>query len=120
MTAKAISISKAGIEPENYEAEAAKVIAGSSAQSVWNGYSDKSEQFHCGIWEGAVGKWRVNYTEEEFCLLLEGRVVLTNATGEAQSFEKGDAFVVPAGFDGIWENFEPARKYYAIFEKADG
>ena len=34
-----------------------------------------------------------------------------------QSFEKGDAFVVPAGFDGTWENLEPARKYYAIFEK---
>jgi uncharacterized cupin superfamily protein len=28
----------------------------------------------------------------------------------------GDAFVVPAGFDGIWEVAEPCKKWYSIFE----
>jgi len=28
----------------------------------------------------------------------------------------GDCFVMPAGFRGLWEVLEPARKFYAIFE----
>ena len=35
-------------------------------------------------------------------------------------FGPGDCFVVPAGFEGLWEVLEDARKFYAIFEPAAG
>ena len=34
----------------------------------------------------------------------------------AHELRAGDAFVVPAGFEGIWEVAEPCKKWYAIFE----
>ena len=37
-------------------------------------------------------------------------------TGEKHELKAGDAFVVPAGFEGIWEVSEPTKKWYAIFE----
>jgi uncharacterized cupin superfamily protein len=60
----------------------------------------------------------VEYTEHEFCHLLEGRVTLTSEEGKRWQFNAGDAWVIPAGFKGTWESVEPARKRYAIFEAA--
>jgi hypothetical protein len=44
-------------------------------------------------------------------------VTLESAAGESQSFAAGDAFVVPAGFEGTWTVHEDCTKFYAIFEQ---
>jgi len=97
--------------------DADKVISGAPRTGVANRYADSSGQFFAGDWSSTVGKWRVAYSEHEFCHLLEGRVVLTSDTGERWDFGPGDAWVIPAGFRGTWETLEPARKRYAIFEE---
>jgi uncharacterized cupin superfamily protein len=95
-----------------------RVLAGSPQTTVSNHYADDSQQFFAGTWSSTVGKWRIEYTEHEFCHLLEGQVVLTADDGRAWRFGPGDAWVIPAGFSGTWETVEPATKRYAIFEKA--
>ena len=52
--------------------------------------------------------------------LLRRERVLTGADGKAQEFKTGDAFIIPAGFEGTWETIEPVRKWYAIFEAKKG
>jgi uncharacterized protein len=99
--------------------EPAKLLAGAPRTTLANHYSDPSARFHCGTWASTPGKWRVDYTEHEFCHLLEGRVRLTADDGTTLEFRPGDAFVVPAGFKGTWETIEPARKLYAIFEPGE-
>lgn len=83
---------------------------------TWNGYTDPSGQFFAGQWAAEAGRWEVVYEahEEEFCVLLEGEVRLTDAAGRVQHFRAGDAFVVPGGFRGEWCNLTPVRKHYAI------
>ncbi len=93
-----------------------RVVKGEPKTWVRNYYTDPTQQFHAGTWASSVGKWKVEYTEHEFCHLLEGRVVLTSADGRRWHFNAGDAWVIPAGFSGTWETVEPARKRYAIFE----
>jgi uncharacterized cupin superfamily protein len=83
---------------------------------TWNHYQDPSEQFFAGIWSSSVGAFEVSYTEEELCVLLEGRVRLTDSSGEAREFGSGRAFVIPAGFKGVWENLEPVKKIYAMWQ----
>ena len=95
-----------------------KILAGIPRARVSNQYSDASRQFFCGIWTSTNGKWRVRYTEHEFCVLFEGRLRIESAGGERHDLRAGDAFVVPAGFDGTWEVTEPCKKWYAIFEPA--
>ena len=75
-----------------------------------------AQQFFCGLWTSTSGKWRVRYTEHEFCVLIEGRVRIESVTGDRYELRAGDAFVVPAGFEGTWEVAEPCKKWYAIFE----
>jgi uncharacterized protein len=85
-------------------------------QTVANYFSDATQQFFAGRWTSTPGKWRIRYTESELCVILAGRVVLTNDAGSRSEFGAGAAFVVPAGFSGTWEVLEDCTKLYAIFE----
>jgi len=40
---------------------------------------------------------------DEFVLVLEGRVTLTNIDGGKQTYGQGDTFLVPKGWLGTWD-----------------
>lgn len=54
--------------------------------------------------------------QHEFCHLLSGCVRLLGDDGSDVTLRAGDSFVIPAGFEGVWEVLEPARKLYAVYE----
>jgi uncharacterized protein len=93
-----------------------RVIEGTPAHRAWNAFSDPSGQFFCGRWSSTRGKWRVRYSENELCVIVAGRVEIENSAGERHTLAAGDAFVVPAGFEGTWTVLEECTKFYAIFE----
>jgi uncharacterized protein len=93
-----------------------RLLSGDPRQVVRNYFSDSTGQFFAGVWESTPGRWRVSYTESEFCCITRGRVRIEDAHGAAWTFTVGDAFVIPAGFAGVWEVLEPTTKFYAIFE----
>lgn len=95
-----------------------RIKAGNPAQTVWNHYSDPSQQFHVGFWSCEPGRWTIHYTEHEYCQLLEGDVVIHDSQGGQLALKPGDHFVIPAGFVGEWETLTPCRKVYVIFEPA--
>lgn len=97
----------------------AKLLSGNPMTRTDHHYSNAANNFHCGIWASDSGKWALNYTEDEFCYIISGRAVITDADGVEEILETGDAFVVPAGFTGQWETLGEVRKFYAIYEKAD-
>ena len=101
-------------EPSSPAAD--RLVAGTPQQTVANYFSDVTEQFFAGRWSSTRGKWRIRYSESEFCCLTKGRVALENLAGERWQFGPGDAFVVPSGFQGTWEVIEDCTKFYAIFE----
>lgn len=92
------------------------IVAGKPTTKLQNYYTDATGQFFSGIWEATPGKWNVSYGEEEFCAILAGKIILTDADGHAETFKTGDAFIIPKGFSGTWETVETVRKWYVIFE----
>lgn len=93
-----------------------RLLAGDPRQTISNYFADPTGQFFAGRWSSTRGKWRIRYSESEFCCLITGRVALENMAGERWQFGAGDAFVVPSGFEGTWEVIEDCTKFYAIFE----
>jgi hypothetical protein len=115
MTIRQLEIAPAA-EPERYYVAAEKLISGNPEQRLWSHYTDASGQFFAGIWESDPGAWRVHYTEEEYCRILKGRSRLTAADGTVTEVGPGDEFVIPRGFEGVWEVLECTRKTYVIYD----
>lgn len=96
-----------------------KLLVGNPKQCIWNHYTDASAKFSAGEWYSEVGKWKVAYTEEEYCQILEGVSIVTRDGGRAVTLIAGDRLVVPRGFMGTWEVIEPTRKTYVIYEAGE-
>ena len=101
---------------EEYFLPAEKRISGNPKQTIWQHYTDPSGKFLTGIWQSEIGKWRISYTEEEYCQILEGTSVLTDEHDNEVTVTSGENFVIPRGFVGTWEVLEPTRKIYVIYE----
>ena len=94
-----------------------KLVSGNPKQTLWMHYTDPTNQYFAGLWRSEPGKWRINYTEEEYCRMLEGRSVITDEAGHAVTVVAGDEFVIPRGFVGTWEVVETSTKRFVIYEK---
>tara|TARA_R110002124_G_scaffold81258_1_gene214349 strand:+ start:1286 stop:1633 length:348 start_codon:yes stop_codon:yes gene_type:complete len=93
-----------------------RVQSGNPQNRTWNAYETPDGKFFSGIWEADAGCWAIDYTEDEFCHIIEGESRLTDADGTVTTVSKGDAFVIPAGFKGLWEVVTRTRKHYAIYQ----
>lgn len=110
-----INLKKATAPLEESLPAAEKIISGNPVQRTENYYSGAKENFFVGHWESEPGKWTIDCTgDEEYCHLLKGKVCLTDAEGNCQTFKAGDEFIIPEGFKGTWETIEPCRKLYVI------
>jgi uncharacterized protein len=103
-------------ESRSYRPRADRIISGDPVQTATDLFHSADGRFNAGIWEAMPGKWRVVFTESEFCHLLAGVIVVTGDDGSQRTFRAGDSFVSPAGFTGTWEIVEPAKKLYAYYE----
>lgn len=89
----------------------------SPASSGYNFYTDGTKQLISGVWECTAGVVAIkDFPSDEFCILLSGSVVITDAAGKAETFGAGDAFMIPKGFNGTWNMPVTVRKYYVIFD----
>ena len=95
-----------------------RIIQGQPMERSNNVFTNDKENFFCGVWESTTGKWNLNYTEDEFCYMIEGEAILTDAQGHSETVKSGDAFVIPAGYTGTWETIGTAKKFYSIYEEA--
>lgn len=95
-----------------------QVLAGDPEHLARNYFSDSTGRFFAGVWESTPGKWRVRYSENEFCYITRGRVRIEHDCGRAWTFSAGAAFVIPAGFRGVWEVLVPTARLYVIYEPA--
>ena len=114
MTApKFLTIGVDTVAPEPGAPAPDRLIAGDPKFHTWN-VEERDGGLYAGIWEATPGKWRIEYDEWEFCHILSGVSVISEAGGEARTVRAGDSFVLRPGFSGSWEVLETTRKEYVI------
>lgn len=101
---------------ESYFVAPEKLISGNPKQTVWVQHASADGRFTAGLWHSEVGKWRIRYTEQEYCRILEGLSLITAEDGQAVTVRPGDEFVIPRGFVGTWEVRQPTLKRFVIHE----
>ena len=104
--------------PLEYFLPPEKLISCNPKQTVCMHDKDPTSQFFVGLWRSEPGKWRIAYTEQEFCLMLEGSSIVTDQAGRSVTVSAGESFVIPRGFVGTWEVVEPTTKRFVIYEAA--
>ena len=77
-------------------------------------YRDPTGHFRSGFWSAEPGRIAIEAAKDELCVILDGVVRLTDATGRVETYRRGDTFLIPNGFKGVWETVEPVRKFYAV------
>lgn len=111
-----VDFAQHSVTPERYRPAPEKILGGAPEQTLFNHYQSPCGQMNAGVWEGQVGQWTVNYTEHEYCEIVQGVSVLRDDQGNGKTLRAGDRFVIPAGFTGTWEVLEACRKIYVVFE----
>ena len=94
------------------------------AEAVLSGSANESGEVHFEAGEGklTVGTWECTpYAENlscpdfaEYSTILKGKVALTNPDGTVETFEAGESYVLPVGWEGRFEVLETLRKIYVI------
>jgi len=66
------------------------------------------------IWQGQPSTFDWDYTQIETCLIIEGKVTVTDrpAGEDSITFGPGDMVIFPEGLQCIWTIKESVRKYY--------
>jgi uncharacterized cupin superfamily protein len=108
-------------EPDSYFLPAEKLLSGNPRQTVRMHYTDPTRQFFVGEWESEVGKWKISYTEEEYCQMLEGVSVITDEQGCAVTVRQRrggeqavDGRQRPPGFG---DQASPAIRHDSVYRK---
>ena len=75
----------------------------------------EEELKNCKVWpiwqcEASTFDWA--YTQTETCLILDGKVTITDSQGNSVSFGPGDLVVFPNDLECTWNVEQPVRKHY--------
>jgi uncharacterized cupin superfamily protein len=82
-------------------------------------YRSEDRKVSIGLWQSEPGILQTDgYPRDEYCLVLEGHLVVTNRSGRREQFDPGDSFVIPKGWVGTWNMTARFKKQYAAFEAA--
>lgn len=96
------------------------------AEMVLKGKSENWEQvlyrgdFVLAVFEASPAVLEVSepYPYDQFVLVLEGRVTLTDIGGQEQAYHPGDTFLVPKGWLGTWDMPVKYREMIVIETRA--
>jgi len=95
--------------------ESASAFDGSYTSAI--AYRSGDRALSVGLWQSEPGVLRTDaYPYDEFCLVLEGRLIVTNRDGHREEFAPGDTFVIPKGWAGTWNMTTRFKKQYVAFE----
>lgn len=114
MAGEVVAVTRDGIEPSIPAIGPGDVLSASWSEQAWNRLVTAGG-VAIGSWHGEPGRLRIDdQPHDELSVIQAGRVAIVTDDGARSEFGPGDAFVLRAGFCGVWETLEPTDKVYAL------
>ncbi len=103
-----------GMGPSNLVSAEAFTTSDHS-ETISHHYTNDDQSILTGVWECAPCREEIDaYPVHEMMTVLAGSVTVTDADGNAETYEKGDTFFIPKGAPCTWEITKTLRKFYMI------
>jgi uncharacterized cupin superfamily protein len=99
------------------EIPAAELMSGKPKQRGRYCFSAPDMGLSAGVWDcTAFATKMAAYSADEFMILLEGSVTITEAGGHVTRVEAGESFIIPRGLECAWAQEGYVRKIFVIYE----
>ncbi len=100
-------------QAHEYRPPADRVIEGDIVCRSWDVDSAKDGKVRAGVFEATPGVNRsIKGDTWEFCLILSGRVEITEDGHPPVIYKAGDCFIMKPGYTGTWRTLETVRKVW--------
>jgi uncharacterized cupin superfamily protein len=105
-----------GMKPLSY-ISADTVIEGTANEQGHIFFTNTAGNVNAGVWECTSCTERIrDYPYDQCCFVLEGSLTIVDEIGHAETFNPGDAFTVPRGFNGDWRMTERYKNFFVTVE----
>lgn len=86
-------------------------------RTTWELYDQQGVSM--GVWACEPGAWKIAFHADrhEFFQVLEGRLRIVAEDGAAREYGPGDAAIIPAGFQGVFQVIEAVKKRYVMIDR---
>jgi uncharacterized cupin superfamily protein len=99
------------------EIAAADLVSGSPKQRGRYYFNAPDIGLSAGVWDCTAFEGKMGpYSVDEFMILLEGSLTMTEANGRVTRVEAGESFIIPRGLDCAWKQDGYVRKIFVIYE----
>jgi len=96
---------------------AADLVSGSPRQRGRYYFNAPDIGLSAGVWDCTAFDAKMGpYSVDEFMILLEGSVTVTEADGRVTGIQAGESFVIPRGLNCAWKQEGYVRKIFVIYE----
>lgn len=107
---------ESGLQPCQF-VDPAAVVGAAPRETGHVFFTNEAGNATSGVWEATPYREAIDgYPVDELMVIIEGAVTITDADGVGETFSAGDAFLMPKGFVGAWENTVTVRKFFLIVE----
>ena len=80
-------------------------------------FTNAAGNVNAGVWQCSPCTERItDYPYDQCCFVLEGSLTITDEQGHAETFIAGDSFIIPRGFNGLWQMTERYRNFFVTVE----
>lgn len=86
-------------------------------RTTWEMYDQSG--ISMGVWACEPGSWRIAFHAErhEFFQVLAGRLRISGDDGQSREYGPGEAGIIPAGFQGVFQVIEAVQKRYVMVDR---
>jgi len=114
VSAPAVANTSSAVQLADTPIPSALITEGTPVARTWTSAQSTDQLVTQGVWECTAGKFRWDYTWDEFVMVLEGEAIITPDSGTALTLRAGDFGYFPAGLKVEWHVPQYIRKTFVL------
>ena len=106
--------SASSIAMSDYEIPAEWILEGNPDAKIWIHAQSADKTVTQGVWQCNASRFNWVHEGDDFVVLLEGEVLVTEEGGDAYTLRAGDFGLFPVGMKTTWQIDEFVKKIFTL------